>query len=177
MIHEAEESGALKPGDTIVEPTSGNTGIGLAIVAAVKGYRVIFTMPAAMTQERRDLLSAYGAELVLVQPEEGPGMTGPVMRAEALVKVHGYFMPQQFKNPANPGVHEITTGPEIVEAFQDSGLDFFVSGIGTGGTITGAGGVLQNHFPGIKIYAVEPVNSPVMSGGQPGKHTIQGIGA
>lgn len=177
MIRDAEERGELKPGDTIIEPTSGNTGIGLAMVAAVKGYKVIFTMPAAMTQERRDLLSAYGAELVLVQPEEGPGMTGAIKKAEELTKENGYFMPQQFQNPANPAVHERTTGPEIVEAFQDTGLDFFISGIGTGGTVTGAGHVLRKHFPDVQIYGVEPVNSPVLSGGQAGKHTIQGIGA
>jgi cysteine synthase A len=147
------------------------------VVAADKGYRVIFTMPVTMTQERRDLLSAYGAELVLVQPEEGPGMTGAIKRAEALVEENGYFMPQQFQNPANPAVHEETTGPEIVEAFQDTGLDFFVSGIGTGGTVTGAGSVLRKHFSDIKIFAVEPTNSPILSGGQAGKHTIQGIGA
>ncbi|MFT5367677.1 MAG: cysteine synthase A [Candidatus Latescibacterota bacterium] len=177
MIREAEERGGLKPGDTIIEPTSGNTGIGLAMVAAVRGYKVIFTMPAAMSQERRDLLSAYGAELVLVQPGEGPGMTGAIKKAEELAKENGYFMPQQFNNLANPTAHENTTGPEIVEAFQDTGLDYFVSGIGTGGTITGAGRVLRKHFPDIKIYAVEPSGSPVLSGGQPGKHTIQGIGA
>ena len=177
MIQEAEERGGLNPGDTIIEPTSGNTGIGLAMVAAVRGYKVIFTMPVAMSQERRDLLSAYGAELVLVEPEDGPGMTGAVMKAEELAKEHGYFMPQQFNNLANPAVHENTTGPEIVEAFQDTGLDYFVSGVGTGGTITGTGRVLKKHFPNIKIYAVEPSGSPVLSGGQPGKHTIQGIGA
>lgn len=177
MIREAEERGGLKPGDTIIEPTSGNTGIGLAMVAAVRGYKVIFTMPATMSQERRDLLSAYGAEIVLVEPDEGPGMTGAVKKAEALAQENGYFMPQQFNNLANPAVHEITTGPEIVEAFQDTGLDCFVSGIGTGGTITGTGRVLKKHFPDIKIYAVEPSGSPVLSGGEPGKHTIQGIGA
>ena len=177
MIQDAEEKGILKPGDTIIEPTSGNTGIALVLVAIPKGYRVIFTMPEAMTQERRDLLSAYGAELILVKPEEGPGMTGAVKKAEELAREHGYFMPQQFKNPANPYIHETTTGPEIVEAFKDTGLDYFIAGIGTGGTITGAGKVLRAHFPGIKIYAVEPKNSPVLSGGEPGKHTIQGIGA
>ena len=177
MITDAEERGELRPGDTIVEPTSGNTGIGLALVAAARGYRVVFTMPEAMTQERRSLLKAYGAELVLVKPEEGPGMTGAIKRAEALAAEHGYFMPQQFKNPANPLVHEATTGPEIVEAFGDTGLDFFISGIGTGGTITGAGKVLRQRFPNIRLTAVEPANSPVLSGGEPGKHTIQGIGA
>lgn len=177
MIQDAEERGLLRPGDTIVEPTSGNTGIALVMVAAARGYKVILTMPETMTQERRELLSAYGAELVLVQPEAGPGMTGAVRRAEELAQEHGYFMPQQFENPANPRIHQTTTGPEIVEAFEDSGLDYLIAGIGTGGTITGAGKVLRQHFPGIKLIAVEPANSPVLSGGQPGKHTIQGIGA
>jgi cysteine synthase A len=177
MIVDAEERGLLKPGDTIVEPTSGNTGIALAFVAAQRGYRLVLTMPETMSQERRDLLSAYGAELVLVKPEEGPGMTGAIKRAEQLAQEHGYFMPQQFKNPANPRIHETTTGPEVVAAFKDTGLDFFVSGVGTGGTITGAGKVLRRNFPAIKIYAVEPKNSPVLSGGKAGKHAIQGIGA
>lgn len=177
MILDAEERGLLKKGDTIIEPTSGNTGIALAFVAAQRGYNTVFTMPEAMTQERRDLLKAYGAEIVLVKPEEGPGMTGAVKRAEKLAEEHNYFMPQQFKNLANPYIHEKTTGPEIVEAFKDTGLDYFVSGIGTGGTITGAGKILKENFPEIKIYAVEPENSPVLSGGEPGKHTIQGIGA
>jgi cysteine synthase A len=177
MIVDAEKRGLLKPGDTIVEPTSGNTGIALAFVAAQRGYRLVLTMPETMSQERRDLLSAYGAELVLVKPEEGPGMTGAIKRAEQLAKEHGYFMPQQFKNSANPQIHERTTGPEIVAAFKDTGLDFFVSGVGTGGTITGAGKILRQNFPQIKIYAVEPKNSPVLSGGKPGKHAIQGIGA
>ncbi len=177
MILAAERDGKLKSGDTIVEPTSGNTGIALAFVAAQRGYRLILTMPETMSEERRQLLMAYGAELVLVKPEEGPGMTGSIARAEALVKKHGYFMPQQFENPANPYIHEITTGPEIVEAFADTGLDYFIAGVGTGGTITGAGEILRKHFPDIKIYAVEPENSPVLSGGKPGKHKIQGIGA
>jgi cysteine synthase A len=177
MILAAEEKGLLKPGSTLIEPTSGNTGIGLAFVAAQRGYRLILTMPETMSKERRDLLEAYGAELVLVKPDEGPGMTGSIKKAEELAQKHGYFMPQQFKNPANPYIHETTTGPEIVEAFKDTGLDYFVSGVGTGGTITGAGKVLRAHFPDIKIYAVEPENSPVLSGGVPGKHTIQGIGA
>ncbi|MBW2149086.1 MAG: cysteine synthase A [Deltaproteobacteria bacterium] len=177
MLIDAEQKGILKQGDTIIEPTSGNTGIALAFVAAQRGYRCILTMPETMTLERRQLLKAYGAELVLVKPEEGPGMMGAIRRAEELAKKNGYFMPQQFKNPANPYVHETTTGPEIVKAFKDIGLDYFVSGIGTGGTITGAGKVLRQHFPHIKIYAVEPKNSPVLSGGKPGKHTIQGIGA
>jgi cysteine synthase A len=177
MIVDAEKRGRLKPGDTIVEPTSGNTGIALAFVAAQRGYRLVLTMPETMSQERRDLLRAYGAELVLVKPEEGPGMTGAIKRAEQLAQEHGYFMPQQFKNPANPRIHETTTGPEVVAAFKDTGLDFFVSGVGTGGTITGAGKVLRRNFPAIKIYAVEPKNSPVLSGGKAGKHAIQGIGA
>ena len=177
MIVDAEKRGILKPGDTIIEPTSGNTGIALGLVAAQRGYRLIFTMPETMTQERRDLLGAFGAELVLVKPEEGPGMTGAIKKAEELAKENGYFMPQQFKNPANPYIHQTTTGPEIVEAFKDTGLDYFVSGIGTGGTITGAGKVLRQNFPNIKIYAVEPKNSPVLSGGEPSKHAIQGIGA
>ncbi|NQV08563.1 cysteine synthase A [Candidatus Woesearchaeota archaeon] len=177
MIKDAEEKGFLKPGNTIIEPTSGNTGIALAFIAAQRGYNLVLTMPETMSQERRDMLSAYGAELVLVKPEEGPGMTGSIKRAEELAQKHGYFMPQQFKNPANPFIHETTTGPEIVEAFKDTGLDYFVSGIGTGGTITGVGKVLKQNFPDIKIYAVEPENSPVLSGGIPGKHAIQGIGA
>jgi cysteine synthase A len=177
MIVDAEEKGILKPGATIIEPTSGNTGIALAFVAAQRGYHLILTMPETMSKERRDLLKAYGAELVLVKPDEGPGMTGTIKKAEELAQRHGYFMPQQFKNLANPYIHEITTGPEIVEAFKNTGLDYFVAGVGTGGTITGAGKVLRQHFPDIKIYAVEPENSPVLSGGMPGKHTIQGIGA
>lgn len=177
MIVDAEKKGLLKPGDTIIEPTSGNTGIALAFVAAQRGYHLILTMPETMSKERRDLLKAFGAELVLVKPEEGLGMTGAINKAEKLAKQHGYYMPQQFKNPANPSIHELTTGPEIVAAFKTSGLDYFVSGVGTGGTITGTGKVLRTHFPDIQIYAVEPENSPVLSGGQPGKHTIQGIGA
>jgi cysteine synthase len=177
MIVDAEKRGVLKPGDTIIEPTSGNTGIGLAFVAAQRGYRLILTMPETMSMERRTLLRAYGAELVLVKPEEGPGMTGAINKAKELAEKHGYFMPQQFQNPANPRAHEMTTGPEIVEAFQDTGLDYFVAGIGTGGTITGTGKALKQSFPDIQIFAVEPAGSPVLSGGSPGKHSIQGIGA
>lgn len=174
MIESAEESGELKAGDTIVEPTSGNTGIGLAMVAAAKGYRSILVMPETMSMERRNLLRAYGAELVLTPGPEGMG--GAIRKAEELAKENGYFMPQQFKNLSNPEVHRRTTGKEIVEQMSE-GLDAFVSGIGTGGTITGAGQVLKQNFDNVKIYAVEPVDSPVLSGGKPGPHKIQGIGA
>lgn len=174
MIEAAEKEGKLKEGDTIVEPTSGNTGIGLAMVAAAKGYRAVLVMPDTMSQERRNLLRAYGAKLVLTPGAEG--MKGAIKKAEELVEEEGYFMPQQFENPANPDIHARTTGKEIVEQMKD-GLDAFISGVGTGGTVTGAGKVLKDHFQGVKIYAVEPVDSPVLSGGSPGSHKIQGIGA
>ncbi|MFP3121348.1 cysteine synthase A [Ectobacillus funiculus] len=174
MIEAAEQDGTLKPGDTIVEPTSGNTGIGLAMVAAAKGYKAILVMPETMSMERRNLLRAYGADLVLTPGPEGMG--GAIRKAEELSKENGYFMPQQFKNIANPEVHRLTTGPEIVEQMGDQ-LDAFISGIGTGGTISGAGSVLKEKYPNIKICAVEPTDSPVLSGGKPGPHKIQGIGA
>jgi len=174
MIEAAEQDGTLKPGDTIVEPTSGNTGIGLAMVAAAKGYKAILVMPETMSMERRNLLRAYGADLVLTPGPEGMG--GAIRKAEELSKENGYFMPQQFKNIANPEVHRLTTGPEIVEQMGDQ-LDAFISGIGTGGTISGAGSVLKENYPNIKICAVEPADSPVLSGGKPGPHKIQGIGA
>ena len=173
MIEEAEQSGRLRPGDAIVEPTSGNTGIGLALVAAAKGYKVILTMPETMSLERRNLLRAYGAQLVLTPGAEG--IRGSIAKARELAETQGYFLPQQFENPANPDVHERTTGREIMEQ-MDGRLDAFVAGVGTGGTITGAGRVLRRELPACRIVAVEPGGSPVLSGGAPGSHKIQGIG-
>ncbi len=175
MIEGAEREGRLKPGDTIVEPTSGNTGIGLAMVAAVKGYRLILTMPEDMSLERRALLQRLGAELVLTPAVEG--MTGAVFAAEELVREKpGFFMPQQFLNPANPEIHRRTTAQEILKA-TDGQVDAFVAGVGTGGTITGVGEVLKRERPGVLVVAVEPARSPVLQGGKFRPHAIQGIGA
>ena len=176
MVEDAEQAGRLQPGSTIVEPTSGNTGIGLALVAAVKGHRLILTMPEDMSVERRRLLERYGAELILTPAIEG--MTGAVFAAKQLVEKNaGYFMPQQFENPANPDVHERTTGREILSATAGR-IDAFVAGVGTGGTITGVGHVLRAELgSAVRIVAVEPARSPVLSGGRAGMHGIQGIGA
>ena len=175
MIEAAERDGLLKQGMTVVEPTSGNTGIGLSMICAVKGYKLILTMPDTMTVERRRLLAAYGAELVLTPGAQG--MRGAVQKAEELTAQPGHIMMQQFKNPANPEVHRKTTGPEILGALAGQSVDAFVAGVGTGGTITGVGEVLKAHNGEVRIMAVEPDASPVLSGGQPGPHKIQGIGA
>jgi len=175
MINEAERLGKLKPGGTIVEPTSGNTGIGLALVAAVRGYKLILVMPESMSMERASLLSSYGAQLVLTAAWEG--MKGSIKEAESIVAQNpSYYMPDQFSNPANPEMHRKTTGPEIVDAL-DGRVDAFVAAVGTGGTITGCGEVIRQRNPAAKIVAVEPAGSPVLSGGDPGPHKIQGIGA
>ncbi|MEZ4553439.1 MAG: cysteine synthase A [Dehalococcoidia bacterium] len=174
MVEEAERAGRIHPGDTLVEPTSGNTGIGLAMVCARKGYRLILTMPEDMSIERRRLLERFGAELILTPAIEG--MTGAVFTAQELARERGYFMPQQFDNPANPEIHRRTTGPEIVEATEGR-LDAFVAGVGTGGTITGVGEVLRNARVPARIVAVEPARAPVLQGGRAGLHGIQGIGA
>ncbi len=175
MLNEAERQGRLKPGGTIVEPTSGNTGIGLALISAVRGYKLILVMPESMSMERASLLSSYGAQLVLTAAWEG--MKGSIKEAESIVAQNpSYFMPDQFSNPANPAVHRMTTGPEIWEAL-DGRIDAFVAAVGTGGTITGCGEVFKERNPNIKVIAVEPAGSPVLSGGDPGPHKIQGIGA
>jgi cysteine synthase A len=174
MIAAAEQTGQIHPGDTIVEPTSGNTGIGLALVAAVKGYRLILTMPDTMSEERRSLLAAYGATLVLTPDTKG--MHAAIEKAEEILAAHPeYFMPQQFSNPANPSAHRLTTAREILQ--QMPHIDAFVTGVGTGGTITGVGEVLRERYPDLKIFAVEPASSPVLSEGKAGYHKIQGIGA
>lgn len=174
MIEVAEQEGKLKEGDTIVEPTSGNTGIGLAMIAAAKGYKMIFVMPDTMSIERRKLLKAYGADLILTPGADG--IKASIAKATELAAQPGHFMPMQFDNLANPAVHAATTGPEILAAFDEVAPDAFVSAVGTGGTLTGAGQVLKQAKPDIKIYALEPAESPVLSGGVSGPHKIQGIG-
>ncbi len=176
MVEAAEKAGKLHPGDTIVEPTSGNTGIGLAMVAAAKGYRAILVMPDTMSSERRSLLRAYGADLVLTPGVQG--MRGAIEKAEQIVAndPERYFMPQQFSNPDNVEAHIETTGPEIVSQ-MDGKIDAFVSAVGTGGTLTGVGHILKKHVPSCRLIAVEPTDSPVLSGGQAGPHKLQGIGA
>ncbi|MDD6454502.1 MAG: cysteine synthase A [Lactobacillus sp.] len=176
MIEKAEQEGQLKPGDTIIEPTSGNTGIGLASVAAAKGYHLIIVMPETMSVERRKLMQGYGAELILTPGAEG--MKGSIAKAQELVDAKGYFMPMQFENPANPAIHEATTGQEIIDAFGKDNLpDAFVAGVGTGGTLSGIGHALKQADPSIKVYALEPAESPVLKEGKAGKHKIQGISA
>lgn len=174
MIEKAEHDGLLKPGDTIIEPTSGNTGIGLSMVGVAKGYEVIIVMPETMSIERRLLMKGYGAELILTPGVDG--ISGSIREAERLAKENGYFLPLQFENEANPLVHEKTTGPEIHQAFGVNGLDAFVAGIGTGGTITGAGRELKRVYPKIELVGVEPAESAILEGKEAGPHKIQGIG-
>ncbi len=175
MIEDAERAGRLQPGDVVVEPTSGNTGIGLALVAAVKGYEAVLVMPETMSVERRALLQQLGARIVLTPG--GQGMKGAIAEAERVAAAPGHFMPRQFSNPANPEAHRKTTAREIIGALEGRTLDFFVAGVGTGGTITGTAEVLKETYPDITVVAVEPAASPVLSGGSPGAHKIQGIGA
>ncbi len=174
MIEAAEQAGELTSDTVIVEPTSGNTGIALAMVAAAKGYKCVFTMPESMSLERRALLKQFGAELILTPKEKG--MKGAIEKARQLVEQKGYFQPMQFSNPANPEIHRRTTGPEIIQDLGDLTLDAFVAGVGTGGTISGAGSALKDKY-GCRVVAVEPKASPVLSGGEPGPHPLQGIGA
>lgn len=175
MVEAAEAEGRLKPGDTIVEPTSGNTGIGLALVCARKGYRLVLTMPASMSLERRALLEAYGAEIVLTEPDRV--MEGAMEAARRLVEERGAFMPEQFSNPANPEVHRDTTAPELLEAFGGQRIDVFVAAVGTGGTVSGVGEKLKAADPEVRLIAVEPAASPVLAGGPPGPTKIQGLNA
>lgn len=175
MIQAAEQAGQLKAGDTIIEPTSGNTGIGLALVAAAKGYRLIIAMPETMSIERRQLMRGYGAELILTPGADG--MPGAIAEAKRLAKEKNYFLPLQFNNPANPNIHEQTTGPEIIEAFDGKTPDAFIAGVGTGGTLTGVGRALRKVNPAVKIYALEAAESPILKEGHGGKHKIQGISA
>ena len=176
MIEGAEKSGDLKPGGTIIEPTSGNTGVGLAMVAAVKGYKLVLVMPESMSIERRRLMLSYGAKFDLTPKEKG--MKGAIERAQELIdETPGAWMPQQFENPANYEVHVKTTAEEILADFKDAPIDVIITGVGTGGHITGVAEMLKKHWPDLKVYAVEPKGSPVISGGQPGPHPIQGIGA
>ncbi|HRU93422.1 MAG TPA: cysteine synthase A [Candidatus Marinimicrobia bacterium] len=175
MVEDAEQRGILKKGMTIIEPTSGNTGIGLAMVAAVKGYQVVFVMPETMSIERRKILKQFGAQIILTPGNQG--MSGAVAEAERLAQQDGYFMPGQFQNPANPEIHRKTTAREIIADLGDRTPDYFVAGVGSGGTITGIGEILKQVYPDIQIIAVEPAGSPVLSGGKAGAHKIQGIGA
>lgn len=177
MIEKAEREGKLKTGGTIVEPTSGNTGIGLAMVAAAKGYHIVIVMPETMSVERRKLMKGYGAELILTPGSEG--MKGSIAKAKELVKEKGYFMPMQFDNSENPNIHELTTGPEIIAAMNGIGksIDAFVAGVGTGGTLTGIGHALKKENAKTKVYALEPAESPLLKDGKTGKHGIQGIAA
>ncbi len=175
MIEDAEAKGIINKNTVIIEPTSGNTGVGLALVAAVKDYKLIVVMPESMSVERRKLVTAYGAELVLTPREKGMG--GAIAKAQELAEGNpNYWIPQQFQNPSNPAIHEKTTAQEILRSFPD-GIDYLVTGVGTGGHISGIAKVLKQHFPKLKVFAVEPELSPVLSGGQPGSHSIQGIGA